>query len=80
MNDEPNQDDEVQFKVLVDNCSIEATNFESAIAVLVSSYWVFDKAFPPSLKNTLSLLARFVLNLRDFEVPPRVVRFINKIV
>lgn len=71
----------IPFTVTVDGTHLcQGTGVEEGIVAAFSAYYVFNLAYPPFLKNTLTFLQRIVLNISEVgDKPPpiTVTRIIN---
>uniref|UniRef100_A0AAV2JIT4 Sterile alpha motif domain-containing protein 3-like n=1 Tax=Knipowitschia caucasica TaxID=637954 RepID=A0AAV2JIT4_KNICA len=71
----------VPVSVVVDGTEVcQGTGVEEGIIAAFSSYYVFNLAYPPYLKNTLTFLQRVVLNISEVgekPLPITVTRMIN---
>ena len=76
-----NEDGDGNWKIQVDGYSItkNVCDFPTALAVLVSCYWVFNLKFCPKVKNTLTFLTRHKMNLPGVNVTQVVVSALNKL-
>lgn len=55
------------------------SDFVTALAVLISSYWVFNLAFPRPSQNSLTFLSYFVVQLPGVALTQRVMKVCNAI-
>lgn len=73
----------VPVSVKVDGVDLcRGTGVEDGVIAAFCAYFVFDLAYPPSMKNTLTFLQRTILNITlvaEKPLPVTVTRMINQL-
>ncbi|KAB7503472.1 hypothetical protein Anas_11281 [Armadillidium nasatum] len=68
------------YSVTLENCKIECSNLQKAVAVFFCSFFIFNLAYPSDIKKFLYAIERNILNIPGNAPPPTsVVKLFSKL-